>query len=89
MGTHSKKKLVSTRPPRDLNHNSRAGVHNVSYQECSKIYIGETGHDFQVRLGEWKTAVATRKENNALFQHVKSKSHTIDWKKSAAIRETV
>ena len=82
---HPKRKLVGTRPPRDFNHTSGAGVYRVPCKDCTKVYIGETGRDFQVRLGEHKTAVATGKEKNAVFQHLKTKNHPIDWKNAAVL----
>ena len=67
-GNTLKRKLVSTRPPKDFNHTSGGGIYKVPCRDCSKVYIGVTGSNFQVRLEEHRTAVATGKENNAVFQ---------------------
>ena len=50
-----------------------------------KLIQGKRNCNFQVKLGEHKTAVATQKENNAVFQHFKTKNNPIDWKNSAEI----
>ena len=83
-GNTLKRKLVRTRPPRKLDSTNGAGVYKIPCLECDKSYIGQTGRDFRVRLGEHKSAVSHGLERSAVYQHVK-KNHPMDWKNAAML----
>ena len=76
---------MRTRPARQVDAKSGAGVYKIPCRECDQVYIGETGRDFKIRLGEHKSAVTHGTEKNAVFQHVKRRNHAIDWNNSAVI----
>ena len=53
--------------------------------ECDGCYVGETGRCFKTRLREHKDAVRLGRERNAIFNHVHSTNHAIDWSNSKLI----
>ena len=77
-----KNQLVSNRPP-----NSEEGgvVYRVPCVECDKVYIGQTGRDFAVRLKEHKSAVRLGNMNNACTKHAYSLNHSIDWENACSV----
>ena len=53
--------------------------------DCSQCYIGETGRDLSVRLGEHRGYVRRFDEKSAIFNHVDSQGHSIDWANSKLV----
>ena len=72
-----KRKLIKARPPRTFSDTS--GAYRIRCKVCKEVYIGQTGRDFQVRLGEHKTAVSHGLERSSVFQHVYEHNYAIDW----------
>ena len=69
------RKLISNRPKKHIN----SGVYKVPCKECNKVYYGETGRSFDLRLKEHKRDVINCKESNAIFVHKIEHNHAIDW----------
>ena len=44
--------------------------------DCTKLYIGETGRDLNVRIKEHKRAVSLLKEDNGISSHAKNSGHS-------------
>ena len=58
---------------------------DIILRRCFVQCIGQTGHDFRVRLGEHKSAVSHGLERSAVCQHVKNRNHPLDWKNAAIL----
>ena len=58
---------------------------DIILRRCFVQCIGQTGHDFRVRLGEHKSAISHGLEKSAVYQHVKKKNHPMDWKNAAVL----
>ena len=56
-----------------------SGVYYITCNDCSEVYIGETGHSVHQRQLEHKRSVRNGDTNNALFVHVSENNHTINW----------
>ena len=69
--------LISNRPP--LEEGVGGSVYSIPCLNCDKVYIGQSGRDFNVRLGEHKAAVRLGKVNNACAKHTLHDNHNIDW----------
>ena len=50
--------------------------------ECDKSYIGQTGRDFRVKLGQYKSRGL---ELSAVYQHAKNKNQLMDWNTAAIL----
>ena len=61
------------------------GVYTVPCFDCDKIYVGQTGRNFETRLNEHKAAVRLGNLNNACFKHQNDVNHAIDWKNSKLV----
>ena len=64
---------------------SGSGVYVIPCGECSRCYVGETGRDFSVRLNEHKSYVRNLNEKSAVFNHISSQNHSIDWDNSKIV----
>ena len=64
---------------------SSSGVYVIPCLECSRCYVGETGRNFSVRLNEHKSYVRNANERSAIFNHVSSQNHSIDWPQSKIV----
>ena len=76
--------LIHNKPPRCVDVGTAPGVYSVPCANCPSVYFGETGRGLNVRLGEHKSAVSRRDNNNALYKHKIYTSergfmHQIDW----------
>ena len=76
---------VCVRTPRTLSDTSGAVVYRIPCRECDEVYIGQTGRDFKVRLGEHKTAVRHGLEWSAVLKLVYEHNHVIDWGSSVKV----
>ena len=47
--------------------------------DCPEMYIGQTGRPLSTRLKEHKSYVRYAKPGSAVFNHVPSHDHNIDW----------
>ena len=64
---------------------SGSGVYVIPCSGCSQCYVGETGRDFSVRLSEHRSYVRNQNEKSAVFNHVSSENHSIDWANSRIV----
>ena len=78
-----RKNLFKPKPP--CSSRSSSGVYVVPCNDCSQCYIGETGRDLSVRLGEHRGYVRRFDEKSAIFNHVDSQGHSIDWANSKLV----
>ena len=55
-------------------------VYNISCQDCSSSYVGQTGRSLQQRIKEHQRAVQQQNTStNALAEHAWHKGHKINW----------
>ncbi|XP_030841919.1 uncharacterized protein LOC115924186 [Strongylocentrotus purpuratus] len=65
--------------------NKRPGVYKIPC-DCGKVYIGETGRDFDTRLKEHKTHHRRSDwDKSAIVKHAQQELHRIHWDKSHLI----
>ncbi|XP_063971218.1 uncharacterized protein LOC135157942 [Lytechinus pictus] len=65
--------------------NKQPGVYKIPC-DCGKVYIGETGRDFDTRLKEHKTHHRRSDwDRSAIAKHAQQENHSIDWDKSHLI----
>ena len=61
------------------------GVYCIPCTECDKMYIGQSGKQFNKRLTEHKYNVRTANESSGIFIHVRDNDHTINWSETKVI----
>ena len=73
----------------DMNHfqdnDSKACVYSTPCLDCSSKYIGETSRSLKHRILEHKYCIKSGNLNNALFCHISSTNHNINFDKSSVI----
>ena len=79
-----KSNLVKTRPVLEDRENS-AGFYSVKCGECDLRYVGETSRNFKIRLREHKDDVRLARERNAIYKHIASTNHAVDWTSSKMV----
>ena len=52
---------------------------------CGREYIGETGRNLRVRIGEHKYAIQRGNMSNAMAVHMHETEHPIDWDSARVI----
>ena len=52
---------------------------------CGREYLGETGRNLRVRIGEHKYAIQRGNMSNAIAVHVHETEHPIDWDSARVI----
>ena len=67
---------------------SQKGVYCVPCLGCEQVYIGETGRSVDQRLREHKYAARRGDNNNALFMHMSTNDHLIDWQNTEMLYKT-
>ena len=69
------------------NSKIEAGVYKIPCKEinCKKNYFGETGRNINIRAKEHKNEIRKGNEQNALFSHMNTTSHNIDFDKQELI----
>ena len=71
---------MHTKPPTSSADNfKKPGVYSVPCGDCNLRYVGETGRSLEVRLKVHKDSVRLGRSNNAIFSHVQSTNHNINW----------
>jgi hypothetical protein len=60
-------------------NNTQGGIYEVPCGACDDKYIGQTGRELDIRIKEHKKAVREADGRNAIFEHVKSHQHNINW----------
>ena len=73
-----KEKEIKERPP-NQDQMDKPGVYSVPCGDCDKFYVGETGLSLGVRLREHKDDVRLHRDSNAIFNHVSSTGHSVNW----------
>ena len=73
------KTLINNKPKQTI----EAGVYKIPCKEvtCGKSYYGETGRSLDIRIKEHKNDIRRGNDQNALFHHMESSSHGIDFEK--------
>ena len=63
------------------NSTIEAGVYSIPCKEpnCKKSYFGETGRNIKIRSKEHKNDIRKGNDQNALFSHMNSTNHAIDF----------
>ena len=56
--------------------------------DCASCYVGETGRDFSVRLNEHKSYVRLGNEKSAVYNHVQTRNHSINWPESRIVYQS-
>ena len=56
-----------------------AGVYKIPWQGCNKVYFGEPGCSFDMRLKEHERDVTNCNVNNAFFFHKIGFDHNTNW----------
>ena len=56
-----------------------AGVYNIPCKACDRSYYGQTGRSINQRILEHKRAVRYGHDNSAIFQHIASTGHQMNW----------
>ena len=62
-----------------------AGVYNIPCKDCDRSYYGQTGRSINQRILEHKRAVRYGHDNSAIFQHIASTGHQMNWDNSELI----
>ena len=75
--------LVSNRPP--CGEGVGGSVYLIPCHDCEKVYVGQSGRNFDVRLGEHKAAVRLGRVNNACAKHSVNENHAIDWRNARTL----
>ena len=57
----------------------RGGVYQIFCSTCNIPYIGQTGKELSIRVGQHKCNIRTANNASALFCYVRDKNHPIDW----------
>jgi len=76
-------KLVKTKPK--LSQVDAPGVYVIPCADCPEIYVGQTGRPLATRLKEHKSYIRSAKLGSAVFNHVSSLDHNIDWNSSKTV----
>ncbi|MEO0688224.1 MAG: GIY-YIG nuclease family protein, partial [Cyanobacteria bacterium J06649_11] len=67
------------------NTKEKVGVYEIPCKGCDKSYIGYTCRNLEQRLKEHKRAIRYGQQNSALFNHVSTTNHPIDWNSSRIV----
>ena len=60
-------------------------VYRIPWEDCSEVYIGETGRPLKTRITEHKRAVNQMDTKNAYAVHSDVLNHRINWDRSKVI----
>jgi len=59
------------------NKNDSAGVYKINCNDCSSMYIGQTGRSFKIRYKEHRPDPKLQKRKSSFAQHLIDKNHTM------------
>jgi hypothetical protein len=79
--------IVKSKKNRKCIDQQKGVVYQVPCRECDKVYIGETKKRINDRLKQHKDDVRLRRENNAIFKHVKDTDHKVNWEGAKVIEQ--
>ena len=71
--------LIKNHPPRNDDPKQASGVYEIPCKDCDKVYFGQTGRPFNVRINEHMKDFQHKRINNACFAHHRSTGHQIDF----------
>ena len=54
----------------------KSGVYQLSCKDCEKVYVGETGHRFEIRMKEHVKGEGDRTTNSLYARHFMETGHT-------------
>ena len=74
------KSLIKNSP-----QNENSIVYKIPCNNCNSFYVGQSGRGLSIRLKEHKAYIRKADESKAVFLHVSSKNHTIDWENASVI----
>ena len=78
--------LVRTKPKvANTDPNKACGTYVIPCGECDKVYVGETGRAFDVRLREHKSYIRYADERSAVFRHVRDEGHSMAWNEARVV----
>lgn len=60
-------------------------VYSIPCKECHDVYIGQTGKTLDERIKQHKYSVRTAQDSSAIFKHIETKNHCINWKSAKTI----
>ena len=61
-------------------------IYKVPCADCDKVYIGQTGNNFETRLNQHRSALRlVHPEKSALAEHAFKEDHQIDWRSAEII----
>jgi hypothetical protein len=75
--TSIRSKLVHTKPKHNIDDGP--GVYVIPCRDCPETYVGQTGRPLVTRLKEHKSYVRHAKLGSAVFNHISTRDHNIDW----------
>ena len=61
------------------------GVYLIPCKNCENVYIGQTGRDIKKKIYEHKYCIRTCNEQSALYNHVLTNNHNIDFDKAKIV----
>ena len=65
--------------------NKTGGVYHVPCKKCDQIYIGHSGKHLEQRIKQHKYSVRTATSSSAIFKHVESFNHPINWEQACVV----
>ena len=69
-----------------LPHNKKGVVYWIPWQDCDKVYIGETGRTLHACQKEHKRHLTNRHtEDSAVAAHAHRQLHDIDWENTSVL----
>ena len=77
------RKLVNV--AQKVQENDKPGVYKIPCNQCDKAYYGQTGRNLTTRLVEHKRAIKYAQVNSAVFQHVSTEDHTMNWQEASIL----
>ena len=60
-------------------------LYAIPCKDCDKIYLGQTGKELSVRLNQHKYSVRTAQPSSAIFFHMSTLNHPIDWSNTSKV----
>ena len=64
---------------------NETGVYTIPCHECNKTYVGFTNKGLSQRIIEHKRSVRYGQQNSAIFNHISTENHTINWNASQIV----
>ena len=64
---------------------NETGVYTIPCNECNKKYVGYTNKGLLQRITEHKRSVRYGQQNSAIFNHLSTENHTINWNASQIV----